>query len=258
MPNEAFNGVLRFLETCGEATQAEQARVLSLSQPQISNYSRRPPTSSKWWFDLAKRIYDYGYKKGQRETSAKLVSALIETFGEIPQVDLAAALGVTQPAINHWVHGNSTPSRYNFAQLLGLHVLRLVEPLAEFRRVSPVNSGSSYRFDADRDNELELRDLLHGHAGIYVFYDSSGRVTYLGKTSVCLWTEAKQRLKAKVNRPFYAPTLTKGVQQGEIVRYVSAYKVRVPAAIHNIEVLMLRAIPNDSANKNIGKFKEGY
>jgi hypothetical protein len=134
----------------------------------------------------------------------------------------------------------------------------LVEPLTEFWRISPVESGSSYRFDADRDAELELREVLHGHAGIYVFYDSSGRVTYLGKTTVCLWTEAKQRLKASVNRTFYNPTLTKGVQQGEVVRYVSAYKVRVPAAIHNIEVLMLRAIPNDSANTNIGKFKDGY
>lgn len=83
-------------------------------------------------------------------------------------------------------------------------------------------------------------------------------MTYLGKTENDLWKEPKQRLRAAVNRPFYNPTKTSGVQQGDVARYISAYRVRVPAAIHNLEVLMLRAVPNDSANTNIGRFMMGF
>lgn len=99
-------------------------------------------------------------------------------------------------------------------------------------------------------------DLVQSDSHIYVFYDSAGRVTYLGKTEKCFWNEIRQRLKGKINRPYYSPKRVPDVQQGEVARKLSVYEVRVPAAIHNLEVLMLRAFPNDLANTNVGNFKK--
>ena len=185
------------------------------------------------------------------------MTALVATFGKIPQADLAKALGVTQPTVSNWMRGAVLPSRRNIERLLDLHVSRLIEPIVEFHKISPVRSGGSWRLVADKTKEGRLRNRLRRNVGIYAFYDSGGRVTYLGKTENDLWNEAKQRLKAFVNRPFYNPGRTQGIRQGDVARFISAYGVRVPAAIHNLEVLMLRAFPNDLANTNIGKFKIG-
>ena len=258
MPSRAFNGVLRFLnQNYGRLSQAEQAEKLALQQPRVSQYSNSGPVSVRWWAKIAERLFNLGYRQGQKDTASRLMEGLVETFGEIPQTELANAIGVSQASISLWLRGDSVPSKANFERLVALHVVRLAEPLTEFCPISPVQSGASWRFYDDATDDKALRELLRGEIGIYVFYDSAGRVTYLGKTTNDLWSEPKQRLRANVNRPFYNPTKTSGVQQGEVARYISAYRIRVPQAVHNLEVLMLRAIPNDLANTNIGKFKDG-
>ena len=162
MTTNAFRGVLRFLEGIGASTQQSQADILELKQPQISIYNENGPKNVAWWKKLTSNIYKLGYQRGQRETSAKLMAALVETFGEIPQSELAMALGVTQPAINHWLSGKAVPTKTNFENLLGLHVLRLVEPLVEFEEIDPQRSGKSWRFLGDKEASRRLRDTLKG------------------------------------------------------------------------------------------------
>ena len=258
MRNGAFQGILDFLKKkYGALTQTQIAAKLGLQQPQISTYAADPPRRASWWSARCEHIYNLGYEEGSQETAKTLMGGLVQAFGEVPQTELAEALGVTQPTISNWLNGVSLPTAHRFEQLLALHVVRLAEPLCEFYPIEPKRSGSSWKLHTNSKKEAKLRDCLRGYVGIYVFYDSAGRVTYMGKTESDLWTETKQRLKAKVNRSFYNPRKTPGVQQGIVARYLSAYEVRVPAAIHNLEVLMLRAFPNDLANTNIGAFKKG-
>ena len=257
MPEKTFQGLVKFLERKYETTsQAQIARKLNLKQPQISSYQGKAPESVKWWRGIIKRVYDLGYKDGQREANSKLMSAIINTFGKIPQADLAESLRMSQPAVSSWMRGSTQPRAHTVERMLSLYVARLVEPILEFEDIMPQKSGSSWRIHGKRQIEGKIRSKVQGKIGIYVFYDSAGKVTYLGKTEKCFWNEIRQRLKGKVNRPYYNPKKVTGVQQGEVARKISVYRVRVPAAIHNLEVLMLRAFPNDLANTNVGNFKK--
>lgn len=163
----AFRGILQFLNRqYGEMSQDKQAEKLGLRQPQVSQYSTAEPRSPRWWAKCAQRLFDLGRKQGRRETASRFMAALGGTFGEIPQAELAQALGVSQAAVSKWLTGTSQPSPDNFERLLGLHVLRLAEPIVEFRPVQPVQRGRAWHFYADRAEEKKLRDALRGNVGI--------------------------------------------------------------------------------------------
>lgn len=257
MLERAFNGLLKFLEDkYGKPSQRQIGHKLGLKQPQISSYQTKPPARVSWWRGIARRIYDLGYKDGQGEASSKIMKAILDTFGKIPQVDLAESLGVSQPAVSNWLRGSTQPRAHSVERMLALSVARLVEPVLEFEEITPKRSRKSWRIHEKRKIEERIRSKIQNKVGIYVFYDSAGRVTYLGKTEKCFWNEIRQRLNGKVNRPFYNPKKVPEVRQGDVARKMSVYEVRVPAAIHNLEVLMLHAFPNDLANTNVGNFKK--
>jgi len=258
MTDRAFRGVLSFIkEKYPKISQKKISQHLGIQQPQVSQYQTSAPARISWWKKIAGKLYQRGYRDGQIAATQSLMSAIVDTFGEIPQSDMAKALRVTQPTISNWLNGTSSPSKTNIEKILALQVTRLAEPILEFHEVSPVKSGQSWRIDDNRKVEEKIRKLIQRRIGIYVFYDSAGKVTYLGKTENCFWTEVKQRLKGKVNRSFYNPRKEPSVVQGQITRYLSVYEIRVTEAIHNLEVLMLRAFPNDLANTNVGNFKKG-
>ena len=134
----------------------------------------------------------------------------------------------------------------------------MVRPIIEFEEIVPARRRNTWALHGtDARKNRHLRNKLQNRKGLYIFYDSTGKVTYVGKTTRCLWNEVRQRLNAKVNRPFYRPMRVRGVIQGQVARYLSAYEVSPARAIHNLEVLMLRAFPNDLANINIGNFRAG-
>lgn len=257
MPERPFKGLIEFLEDkYGKLSQAQIAHKLRLKQPQVSSYQSKAPERVNWWRGIAGKIYDLGYKDGQREASSKIMKAIVDTFGKIPQIDLAESLRLSQPAVSSWLRGSTQPRSHSLEKMLSLYAARLVEPVLEFEDIVPKRSGNSWRIHRKRQIEERIRSKVQNKVGIYVFYDSAGRVTYLGKTEKCFWNEIRQRLKGKINRPYYSPKRVTEVQQGEVARKLSVYEVRVPAAIHNLEVLMLRAFPNDLANTNVGNFKK--
>lgn len=261
MTESAFQGIVDFLRShFGAHTQKSIASTLGLKQSQISLYVKKPPVRSSWWKKLAKLLYELGYEEGcragQTEAIRSLMAGLVKAFGQIPQAELAGALRISQPTISNWLRGNGIPSAANFERLLQLHVVKLVVPIVEFAEIHPIQNGNSWRLTREVARETGLRNELLARPGLYMFYDSAGRVTYVGKATN-LWNEVKQRLRASVNRPFYCPSKKARIQQGVVARYLSAYEIRVPAATHNLEALMLRAFPNDLANINRGHFKDG-
>ncbi len=188
---------------------------------------------------------------------AALVKALEDSYGSIPQQDLAKHLGVSAAAVSSWLTGKAEPNHASIRKLLDLHAghraSALFVPLVEFVPIHPQPTKSGWRLGPDEARHLE--PLLRRRKGIYVFYDSAGEATYLGKSACDLWKEARQRLSAEANRPFYAPEKGPSREQGDIARFLSAYEVTVPAAIANIETFMLRAFANDLMNRNGGNFK---
>lgn len=200
MPEKAFQGLVEFLKKKYETTsQVQIARKLNLKQPQISSYQVKAPARINWWRGIIKRIYGLGYKDGQQDASSKIMNAIIATFGDIPQTDLAKSLGMTQPAVSNWLNGSTQPRAKTVNRMLSLYASRLAEPILEFEEIMPKRSGNSWRIHGKKELENRIRVKIQNKAGIYVFYDSAGRVTYLGKTEKCFWNEIRQRLKGKVN-----------------------------------------------------------
>ncbi len=259
MTERAFRGILAFLSQLEEhPTQRRLAELLDLNPAQITNYQQTGPTREGWWRKTAHRLYDLGFKDGQREATARIMQTIGTTLGEISRAQMANALGVTQATLNNWFRGRVCPSARNIARLLEYKAAHMVHPIIEFEEIAPAprrNSWTLHGTDARKNRHLQHK--LQKRKGLYIFYDSTGRVTYVGKTTRCLWNEVRQRLTANANRPFYRPRRIKRVVQGQVARYLSAYEVSPARAIHNLEVLMLRAFPNDLANTNIGKFRVG-
>jgi hypothetical protein len=181
-----------------------------------------------------------------------------EHYDVSTQGQVAKLLGVHPPTINRWLNV-SGPRRSTWKKLLArlaANVTRdLVWDILEFEPFLPHPAGGSWSLHSDPHANAALRAKLDGKMGLYVFYDSAYRVLYVGKSASNLGFEVRQRLNGRVNRAVYAPAKKKGVKMGHLARYLSAYEVYPKEAIHNLEVLLLRAFANDTANTNIGHFR---
>ena len=158
MPECAFKGLLRFIENkYGMLSQAQKARKLSLKQPQVSLYQSKAPEKIGWWSGIFRKIYDLGYKDGQREANSKMMKAILNTFGKIPQIDLAESLHMSQPAVSSWLRGSTQPRVQTVEKMLSLYAARLVEPIFEFEGIIPKRSGNSWRVHENRQLEDKIR-----------------------------------------------------------------------------------------------------
>ena len=187
-----------------------------------------------------------------------LLDALEEEYGKVNQSQLAKSLGVSQGTISNWKN-DASPSKTNLKKLLDFyrnhHATTLIRPILEFQEIQPERSGKSWNFTCNKELSDQLRQSLHKKAGLYLLYDSAGNGIDLGKSETNLFIEAKQRLNAKANRAFYAPTKKTHAFMGEMAQYVSAYKVTIPSAIKNLKSFMLRSFANNLMNQNGGNFK---
>lgn len=184
---------------------------------------------------------------------------ICETFDVKTQGEVAKILEVHQPQIANWRNGDGPARKSSWKKmlrkLLAQHAREVVWPLFEFRSISPIAAGASWRIHRDEAENTAIREALCDHVGLYGFYDSAGRVLYVGKTANNLWVEIRQRLKARVHRHIGLPEKQRGVVIGQMATYLSAYAVYQPQAVHNLEALVIRMMVNDHANTNLGHFK---
>jgi hypothetical protein len=91
--------------------------------------------------------------------------------------------------------------------------------------------------------------------GIYVFYDSAGNVVYLGKATN-LKTEVKQTYKRTSSFPTrFGPDLKKTKHTfGAVTKFLSLYQIDNPRIRKNFEAFLLRVVPNQTHNHNLGQF----
>ena len=115
--------------------------------------------------------------------------------------------------------------------------------------------------DSDEKDE-KLRKILDRKAGVYLFYDSSGEVLYVGKASN-LYVEIRQRLNRKIYFRNGGESLTSTESKinkksdfylGKITCYISAYGVLTPQARSNVEAFLIRSFANNHTNSQIANF----
>jgi transcriptional regulator with XRE-family HTH domain len=194
----------------------------------------------------------------------QLILMLRTALGCNNKNQLATKLGVSAASIQSWERAE------NLSKTVVMNVIKAVrdaaikssiEPIMEFHQL---NHGHGHEKDTllkKIDHELycnKLRELK----GIYSFYDSNGRIIYVGKTE-------KKNLLSEMNqafnlvRPNYVRKLLDNKSGKFIARrlaikdtaeFVSAYAVN-EHAIGNVEALLIRMVPNDVVNKRTEKFR---
>jgi hypothetical protein len=109
-----------------------------------------------------------------------------------------------------------------------------------------------------RINDEIVCDALKGqNGGIYAFFDTTGEVIYVGKTTGNLFSEMEQRFH---NKKITFRVLVNGKAAREnwpikdIAQFVSAYRVD-HELVTNIEALLTRIIINKAANIRTEQFK---
>lgn len=178
---------------------------------------------------------------------------------------LAKKLGKPAASINAWAD-LPTLTKAVVRNVIGAvrdaAIRSAIEPILEFRQLDHFHGHAADTLRkkiADKD----VCTKLMKSRGIYSFYDSNGRVIYVGKTEKTnLLVEMTQAFKltrknytrklANKNGKFSVNTLA----IRDTAEFVSAYSVDVNA-IGNVEALLTRMIPNDIVNKKTENFRLG-
>jgi len=173
---------------------------------------------------------------------------------------LAKKLGVTAPQISAWSQASlsRTIARNILRRLEQRFVRNSFERIFEFRKLLPPDTGKANTI-RKRIGSKEICKTLAEAKGIYAFYDSRGRIIYIGKTE-------KNHLLGEMGQQFsnrkvaIRRTNRKGnfvhmkVPLRDFVEYRSAYKVH-SEVIADFEALVARLAPNNLENSQIPKYK---
>lgn len=215
-----------------------------------------------------------------------LLEKLKKKFQLNSDKELAEKSGINPNTISQW---KTKPEGLNETMIANL-IYKAVDrggdialqngilPIVEFYPVEHAESRQGAKWEILPTNKNEnpyqhqIRRTLMDAKGIYLFYNSAGKVLYAGKTlKQDLWKEmndAFNRNRAAqtayfVNHPQkgnFLPahekqkrlTLNK-VYLHDIAYFFSAYKVH-PALISNLEAFLIRALPNDLSNTRMESF----
>ena len=223
-------------------------------------------------------------------TRGKLIDKLKQHF-DIPKgtdTALANHLGITSRKRNSW-KTKIANWRKNRNPLSDTEILNLVKDIrdasihkeviktiVEYYPIEKVESKGGTKYEISPPGELkqewnDLRKKLDNtKAGIYIFYDSSSRAIYVGKTAGktnSLWVRMKGSFNhdQQKSRQQYRIDHSKGdkvnarklgpkpAQLHELAKYFSAYEIH-PKLTHNIEALLIRAFADNLMNKRMENF----
>lgn len=245
-------------------SQAKIAKFLRLTQPRVSQINSSNNLTKTHIKTLLKRAFRAGQHEGHGDANTKL----LDSFGKMrnlgTQVELASALDKTQGAVAQWKSGYSQISEKTIESILRKSARLTIRPLVEMEEVDPGQPGASHWYFYSAKTNVKrtslLKELKHKR-GIYVYFDATGRPTYVGKADrTTLDKEVENRLnhELKMGRIPYGKNMKKDpkLKQGEIVRYISAYEISPREAIPLAEALLIRATGNIQYNKRLEKLSE--
>jgi len=211
-----------------------------------------------------------------------------EKKGRVDDKELAAELGIHPGTLDNWRNNE----KLSVSKVVSMffkarkaqeeaqeNVLKAaICPIVEFfdlLSVDPKNEVMTKIFEANGNQYLkELQKELEAYHGIYIFYDSSGRALYIGKTEDRkLWQrinetyryrtvqlrlvdhpDPKRNQKYKTLEEKDRQIKNRFIHLYELASYFSAYKVAKPL-IHNTEALLIRSFANDLYNMKMEKMK---
>jgi len=174
-------------------------------------------------------------RRGRKPKHCEFIETLFDLSG-LQQTEFAGRCDIATPNMNAYLRGKKTPGRRVITKCLDLLYTWQVTARAELT-VLP----------------KKLADLP-SVPGVYVLYDSAGNVLYIGKAKN-FKTEARQTLGRKVPEPVRAgPSMKKKHPPlRTLAAYYSLYEVGNQRTRHRLESILLRVMPNQTHNRNIGR-----
>ncbi|MFO0993075.1 MAG: hypothetical protein U1E67_14210 [Hyphomicrobiales bacterium] len=231
------------------------ATELSVSAAQVAYWHNANLTKT-----IAKNVVRCFGRAVSKRASETLIKAMKLELGCGNNNQLARKLSVAPAQIAAWESNplSKTVARNVMKRLEQRYVRGAFDTIFEFRKLAPhqVGKANSLR---NRIDSKELCDALSKSQGIYAFYNSSGRLLYIGKTEKNhLLNEMGQRF---TNRTAsirltndHGQFVRRSVPLREFAEYCSAYRLH-QSVISNFEALMTRITPNEIINSQIPKYR---
>lgn len=169
--------------------------------------------------------------------NVEFLHTLMELSGHSSVSGFASACGKQTSNMSAYLSGKFTPQ----AKFLKSCLVRLNEwTIAPEREIQPIPKKLS-----------SLPDV----SGIYVLYDSGGRVLYIGKAT-SFRAEVRQTLGRAIPSGLrLGPALKKKQPKiQDLATHLSLYHVGSARLRHNAEAMLLRVFANQTHNTNIGSF----
>jgi transcriptional regulator with XRE-family HTH domain len=246
-------------------TNRDAGAKIGLSPAQVSQYERNPPKKEISWHKRIKEFWNVAYKRGfedgRKSLTKVILDAVKQIYGISTQLGISQTFGVKQPTVGNWERGKTVPSLKQLQNLLDHRSKLRIIPIAEMQPIEPCRRGQTWRISAKKEERNEWKEYIENKKGIYLFYDSLGSATYIGRSKKCLLTEIEQRLGALLRGARYflnldiSNTKKNRMVQGDIARMISIYQILDIDAIHNIEVLLIRALANNHLNNRLENFR---
>jgi hypothetical protein len=244
--------------------QNEIAKFLHLTQGRVSQINSANNLTKTHIKTFLRRAFQAGQRESREESNTKLLNSFGKMRNLVTQLNLASALEKTQGAVAQWKSGYSQISERTIDSILKKASPLAIRGLVEMEEIDPGQPGAShwYFYNAKTNaKRTHLLKKLKHKRGIYVYFDATGRPTYVGKADrTTLDKEVENRLnhEIKKGRIAYGKNMKKNpkLRQGEIVRFISAYEISPREAIPLAEALLIRTMANVQYNKRLEKLSE--
>jgi hypothetical protein len=196
-------------------------------------------------------------------TGNDLVDLLLVPLNCQNDAKLSERLGI--PTVHNWRQQKTltkTVVRNTLKKVISTVIRSSFDSIVEFH---PLTLSHGHHMDtlSKRIGSKSIVDRLSKENGIYLFYDSSGKVIYCGRAlKAGLWTEMNQAYGlyrsqykgnfANANGIFSNRTLS----IKKTAMYFSAYRVD-DVLVSKLEAFVTRIVPNDLINKKTERLKPG-
>lgn len=162
---------------------------------------------------------------------------MLRKLMDLSQAQFAKACGKKQPNMSAYLSGRIQPGKKVLASCVRQLFEWAVHPLKEIELIPSLND-------------------LPKTAGLYILYDSAGGILYIGKAKN-FRDEVRQTLGRRLPEPLrFGPRLSKRRPYlREVAKRLSLYEISSPRLRHNVEMMFLRVVANQTHNSNIGRAK---
>ncbi len=276
MPDSSFKkAIINLLNSEGIKKTAEQSKIVGISPQKFKEFfidDTDKPITPIVAERTIKGLIDSFNKKDNEiltvELRKEIMNSLLDSLKSLFKDDYFLATGLTTPTEQNWRNGSTKPQQNKLNAMMKKidsyynkknenASKNLIKTIFSFEKIYPEKVEKTvWRIHKQKDgSELkEIKEKLTGIVGVYLLYDSSGRLVYVGKTEKQdMYSEITQRLRTKEIKLILTNQKRQSVLLGEIINYFTCYEISDKNIIGQIEAILIGSDPNTFSNIKMEK-----